>query len=79
MLSCFIGLKMNITVMKAIILYITIILTAILVSIENISLVWLLSAVLDIALVLWCRRNISIRELSRFTGNNAWYKAIGRT
>lgn len=79
MLGSLINVQLNIPIMKTTILYITIILTAILVSIENISLAWLLAAVLDIALILWCRRNISIRELSRFTGYNAWYRAIRRT
>ena len=62
--------------MKAIIFYIAVTLTMVLLSTE-ISLTWLVLAILDTMLILWCKDNISIRELTKLTGYDIWYKMIG--
>lgn len=61
--------------MKAIIFYITATLTMVLLSTE-ISLTWLVLAILDTMLILWCKDNISIRELTKLTGYDIWKRTL---
>lgn len=61
--------------MKAIIFYIAVTLTMVLLSTE-ISLTWLVLAILDTMLILWCKDNISIRELTKLTGYDIWKRTL---
>lgn len=61
--------------MKATIFHITAILTMVL-FMTNITTIWFLLGIVDIALLAWCKNNISTREMSKFTGYDIWYKMI---
>lgn len=61
--------------MKAIILYITFTISAILLCAE-VSLTWLFLAALDAILIAWCYNNITLRELVKYSGYKTWYKMI---
>lgn len=62
-------------VMKPIIFYITSILAMLLLCSE-ISFTWLLLAVVDIMLIAWCHKHLSLREFIRYTGYEAFYKYL---
>lgn len=62
--------------MKAIILYITLTLSFILLCAE-VSALWLLLAALDAILIAWCHNNITLRELVKYNGYSTWYKMLG--
>lgn len=61
--------------MKATLFYITAVLTMVLLMTEM-SLAWLIMGAVDIILILWCKHNISLREMSKLTGYDIWYKAL---
>lgn len=62
--------------MKATVFYITAILTMALLT-TNITTIWLLLGIIDIALLVWCKSHITTRELTKLTGYDIWYKMIG--
>lgn len=61
--------------MKATIFYITAMLTTIL-PYSNISPTWFILAAVDVILLAWCRKHISIREFARYSGYSTWYKYL---
>lgn len=67
---------LNYNNMKALVFYITAVLTMILVC-SMPSLTWLFLIFLDMLLITWCAYNISTKEFIKLTGYNIWYKMIG--
>lgn len=45
---------------------------------SEINLAWFAWAVVDFALIAWCRKNLTLREFIRMTGYEAWYKTFGK-
>lgn len=61
--------------MKGTVLYMTAVLTMVLLSSE-ISITWLVLLVIDIMLISWCHSNITLHELVRYSGYKIWYKYL---
>lgn len=61
--------------MKRTVLYMTAVLTVVLLSTE-VSLAWLVLLTLDIILIAWCHNNITLQELVRYSGYKQWYRMI---
>ena len=61
--------------MKALVLYITAILTIVIFS-TGVSLTWLFLIFLDMILIAWCYNNITLREFIKYSGYSTWYKFL---
>ena len=61
--------------MKALVLYFTALLSALLLMTE-ITPLWFILALVDIALITYLRSNITLKELIRYSGYDIWYKAL---
>lgn len=61
--------------MKALVLYITALLTVALLMSE-VSLAWLALAVVDLTLISWLHNNITLYELVKYSGYKHWYKLL---
>lgn len=61
--------------MKALILYITAILTIVIFS-TGVSLTWLFLIFLDMILITWCYNNMTLREFIKYSGYSTWYKFL---
>lgn len=61
--------------MKALLFYITTLLTLVIICSEPSGL-WALLVTIDIPLVLWGINNLTIKEVTKFTGYKAWYRLI---
>lgn len=61
--------------MKALILYITAILTVILFCTE-ISFFWFILGLVNVILITWCYNNIALREFIKYSGYSTWYKFL---
>lgn len=61
--------------MKALVLYITAILTVVIFSTE-VSLTWLFLIFLDMILITWCYNNITLKEFIKYSGYSTWYKFL---
>lgn len=42
------------------------------------SLLWALLIAIDILLFMWCRENLTMRDVCKYTGYNLWYKIISK-
>nr|DAL92927.1 MAG TPA: hypothetical protein [Caudoviricetes sp.] len=62
--------------MKAIIFYITFILSTLLLCSIELSFTWLVFVALDITLITWCYNNITFREFIKYSGYSTWYKFL---
>lgn len=61
--------------MKAIVFYLTVVLTVLLLSME-VCLAWIILAMVDAILIAWCHNNIGIKEASKYSGYSTWYKFL---
>lgn len=61
--------------MKALVFYITAIVTMVL-PFANLSLSWFFLCIADFMLLIWCRENITFRELLKYSGYSIWYKLL---
>lgn len=61
--------------MKAIIFYITAILTVILLCAE-VSFSWFILGLVNAILIAWCYNNITLREFIKYSGYSTWYKFL---
>lgn len=61
--------------MKATVFYITAILTMALLM-TDITTTWFLLGTVNIALLTWCKANLTTRELTKLTGYDIWYKML---
>ena len=61
--------------MKAIIFYLTVVLSMILLCMEF-SFIWAILALVDAILFEWCYSHISDRELCKYSGYSAWHKYL---
>lgn len=62
--------------MKAIIFYITFILSTLLLCCTELSFTWLVLVALDITLITWCYNNITFREFIKYSGYSTWYRFL---
>lgn len=62
--------------MKAIIFYITFILSTLLLYCTELSFIWLVLVALDITLITWCYNNITFRKFIKYSGYSTWYKFL---
>ena len=61
--------------MKALVFYITAILSAMLLCSE-VSMVWLVLLAIDLVLLSWCHNNITLHEFIKYSGYKTWYKFL---
>ena len=61
--------------MKAIIFYLTAVLSTVLVCAE-ISFPWFILMIVNVILITWCYKNISFKEFIRYSGYSLWYKLL---
>lgn len=61
--------------MKRTVLYMTAVLTMVLLSTE-ICIAWLVLLAIDLGLIAWCHNNITLQEFIRYSGYKHWYRMI---
>ena len=61
--------------MKAIIFYITAILTVILLCAE-VLFSWFILGLVNAILITWCYNNITLKEFIKYSGYSTWYKFL---
>lgn len=66
---------MNKMIIKAAVLYCTVVLCMVLLCSE-VCWNWLLLAVITVLLLAWCVNHITLRELTKLTGYKTWYKFL---